>query len=100
MAKGTEETVVENLKREFFNYVYNIVLTEKFSTMIEFENKLVFNVRKDSNKAILKLLIENYFGEKVKKVNTYNDHKGKKKAIVTFAKEGVASEIASKMGVM
>jgi len=95
-----ETSILENLKKEFYNYVKGVVITEKYSRMIEFENKLVFRVIKDANKTLLKVIFENYFNQKIKKINIVNDHNNIKKAIVTFEKEGVASEIASDFGIM
>ena len=40
------------------------------------------------------------FKKKVKSVNTQNSITGKKKAIVTFAEEGVASDLSSTLGLV
>jgi ribosomal protein L23 len=68
--------------------------------MIEFENKLVFEVVRSASKPIIKLLIENELGKEVKSINTVNDINGKKKAIVTFKDEGAASDLSSELGMV
>ena len=44
--------------------------------------------------------IETEFGKKVKKINTVNSITGKKRAIITFVEEGVASDLASELGMV
>ena len=94
--KETQELLAE----KFYDSVYEVVLTEKYSRMIDLENKLVFVVAKNTTKAMLRVLFAAKFNAVIKKVNTVNDHTGKKKVIVTFEKKGFASELASKMGIM
>lgn len=100
MAELKEKETIEFLKEQFYNYVGEIVLTEKWSRLLELENKMVFKLRNNLNKTTLKALFEAEYNEEVKKINVVNDINGYKKVIVTFKKEGFASELASKLGVM
>ena len=45
-------------------------------------------------------MIENEFGKTVKSVNTVNAIDGKKRAIVTFKEDSVASDLASELGLV
>ena len=75
-------------------------LTEKSMSMVELENKLVFIVdRKFSKKDILDA-IETQFSVKVADLRTVVMTDGKKKAIATLTGDYVASDIASKLGMM
>ena len=77
-----------------------MIVTEKATRMIEFENKLTFEVARGISKPVIKLLIENELGKKVKRVNTVNDINGNKRAIVTFVGEGAASDLSSDLGLV
>ena len=61
-----------------FRMIERPYITEKVVLMKEQENKVVFKVRKDSNKVELKKAIEAIFNVKVEKVSTISV-KGKKK---------------------
>ena len=52
------------------------------------------------SKPVIKLLIENELGKKVKRVNTVNDINGNKRTIVTFVEEGAASGLSSDLGLV
>jgi large subunit ribosomal protein L23 len=95
-----DETFKKELSRQFYDVFRKVVVTEKATRMIEFENKLVFEVVREATKPIIKLLVENELGKTVKSVNTVNDINGKKKAIVTLKDEGAASELASELGLV
>lgn len=76
------------------SYAY---LTEKAVGLVEKENKLVFIVKRDSNKKEIKSAIEKAFDVKVDKVNT--QIKGsEKKAYVKLKPESKAIDIAVKLG--
>lgn len=73
--------------------------TEKSMRMIEGENKIVLIVDRKTTRREIKEGIEKEFKVKVNKVNMVVTTGGKKKAYVTI-KEGKASDIATKMGVL
>jgi ribosomal protein L23 len=98
--KNMEEAFKKELSKQFYDVVRSIVVSEKTTRQIEFENKMVFEVSKAATKPLLKLLIETEFGKKVKKINTVNSITGKKRAIITFVEEGVASDLASELGMV
>ena len=95
-----EETFKNELSKQFYDIIRKVVVTEKATRMIEFENKLVFEVERSVSKPVLKLLIENELGKKVKSINTVNGITGKKRAIVTFKDEGAASDLSSELGMV
>lgn len=105
MAKKTEEKTMEEvfkkeLNAQFYDIIKKVIVSEKATRLSEFENKLTFEIDKHATKPIIKLLIENEFGKKVKSVNTVNSINGKKHAFVTFKDEGVASDLSSELGLL
>lgn len=100
MADSTEAVFKKELSKQFYEIIRKVVVSEKTTRMIEFENKMVFEVNRAASKPIIKLLIENEFDKKVKKVNVVNGIQGEKRAIVTFEQEGVASDLASELGLV
>lgn len=100
MAADTEVAFKKEMSKQFYQIVRKVVVSEKTTRLIEFENKMVFEVDKAATKPIIKLLIETEFGKKVKKVNVVNSIQGEKRAIVTFKEEGVASDLASELGLV
>ena len=95
-----EDTFKKELSKQFYDVIRKVVVTEKATRMIEFENKLVFEVERSASKPVIKLLIENELGKKVKSINTVNSITGKKRAIVTFQDEGAASDLSSELGMV
>lgn len=100
MAKQVEEVFKKELSKQFYDIIRRVIVTEKTTRMIEFENKLVFEVAKNATKPIIKLLIETELKRDVKSVNMVNNITGKKRAIVTFKDESAASELASDLGLV
>jgi large subunit ribosomal protein L23 len=98
--KSMEEVFKKELSAQFYDVIKKVILSEKATRLAEFENKLVFEVERYASKPMVKLLIENEFGRKVKQVNTVNSARGKKQAIVTFKDEGVASDLSSELGLV
>ncbi len=76
------------------SYTY---LTEKAVGLVEKENKLVFIVKRDSDKKQIKDAIEKIFEVKVAKVNTQIEG-GDKKAYVKLKPEYKAIDVAVKLG--
>jgi large subunit ribosomal protein L23 len=74
--------------------------TEKGIRHMEGANKLTFVVDRKDSKLDIKKAIEEQFKVKVTKINTIIDLQGTKKAIVTFAPENPAIDVATKIGMM
>jgi large subunit ribosomal protein L23 len=74
--------------------------TEKAIRLMDSENKLVFIVDKKADKADIKKALEETYGVKVVKVNTFVTNKGEKKAYVKLADEFPAIDLATKLGMM
>lgn len=98
MAAQEEKVFQEELSKQFYDIVKSVIMSEKATRLAEFENKLTFEVVKEATKPLVKVLIENEYKKPVKSVNMINDHNGKKRAIVTFKEEGVASELSADIG--
>lgn len=96
--KQVDELFKAELSKQFYDVVKKVLVSEKATRLIEFENQMSFEVVRAASKPMIKLLIENEFGKAVKSVQTVNAINGKKKAIVTFKQEGAASDLASQMG--
>lgn len=64
-----KKTAVSTARAYHYDVIVSPVITEK-STMVSEQNKVVFNVRLDSNKESIKSAVEALFGVKVTKVNT------------------------------
>jgi len=75
-------------------------LAEKSMNMVELENKLVFMVSRKSTKSQIKEAVERGFNVKVLSVNVEITRKGAKKAYIKLAPENMASDIASRMGMI
>lgn len=98
--KTMEDLFKKELSTQFYDVFKRVLVSEKATRLIEFENKMTFEVERSASKPLIKLLIENEFSKPVKSVNTVNAIDGKKRAIVTFKEDGVASDLASKFGLV
>lgn len=100
----TEEKVLKPTLKSY-ECIIKPILTEKTTKLLEEENKVTLQVKKNSNKEEIKDAFQALFGVKVKKVNVMNvrakakrvgkysgTKPGYKKAIVTL-EEGQASEL-------
>ncbi len=76
------------------------LITEKAVDAIEKENKIAFVVARSATKKEIREEVEKKFKVKVDKVNTVNDLKGRKRAIVRINKKFKANDIAMKLGVI
>ncbi len=56
--------------KDVYKVIQKVVLTEKGARLSEEENKYIFNVRPDANKAEIKQAVEELFKVKVSTVNT------------------------------
>ncbi|MGD6852846.1 MAG: 50S ribosomal protein L23 [Candidatus Bathyarchaeia archaeon] len=82
---------------EIINYP---LMTESASIMVEKDNKLIFVVNKDADKADIKRAVETMYEVKVKKVNLLITPQGIKKAYVKLTPEYRASDVAIKLGIL
>ena len=98
--KVKEKDLKKELSRQFYEACEGIFTSEKATRAQEFDNKLTIVVKREVTKPLIKLLVENEFSKKVKKVNMVNSHDNKKRAIITFKDESAASDIATNMGVL
>ena len=83
-----------------FKVIKYVLMTEKAIQSIELENKLVFIVDSKSTKNSIKMAIEAAFKSEIHSVKVLNDQKGRKKAIIRFVEEGVAGDIAMRLGML
>jgi len=97
MAEKKEEKI---LSPDPWTVLLYPLLTEKSIGRIETENKLVFIVKRKSNKKQIKWATEKAFSVKVVDVKTLIDRKGRKKAWIQLAKEYPAAEIATRLGML
>jgi len=97
MAKKKEE---KTLLLDPWNVLLYPLLTEKAIGKIESENKLVFIVKRKSNKKEIKWAAEKAFNVKILDVKTLIDRKGRKKAWIKLSKEYPAAEIATRLGML
>ena len=67
--KRNKKVATSNARAYHYDVLVSPVITEK-STMVSEHNKVVFNVRLDSDKESIKSAVEALFNVKVKKVNT------------------------------
>ena len=75
------------------------IFSEKAVRLMETENKILFEVNRDSNKQQIKQEFEKMFGVKVEKVNT-SITKGRKIAYIKLRPPAKASDLASKLGMI
>ena len=75
------------------------LMTESSFNIIETENKLVFIVRRNANKKMIKWAVEKLFDVKVEKVNTLIQKDGAKKAFVKLTPDHIAGDIATNLGI-
>lgn len=87
-------------KTDEFSIVKYPLTTEKSVRYMEQENKLTFIVAKNANKNEIKNAVEKMFKVKVVNVNTTILNNGKKKAYVKLAKENMARDVITQMGLM
>ena len=83
-----------------YKIIKHPLATEKAIRLMEAENKLIFVVDTSATKPQIKKAIEEMFKAKVTNVNTMNTMHGHKRAIITFAKESPAIDIATTLGLM
>ena len=76
------------------------LLTEKAIAGIERNNRMIFIVDRRARKPEIKWAIEKSLGVKVVGINTQIDQKGRKKAYVKLSKEFLATDIATKFGML
>ncbi len=75
------------------------IVTEKAVMMIEAQNVLTFETRKEKTKREIKKELEDLFGIKIEKIRTLVK-KNKKYAYVKLKKEFPAIDVATKLGLI
>jgi large subunit ribosomal protein L23 len=75
-------------------------ITEKVTGMIDSNNTLEFLVNIRSTKPEIKKALEELYDVEILSVRTMITSRGKKKAIVTLAKDGTANELATRLGLL
>ncbi len=98
--KQKKEAKEKLMPAEVWNIISHSLLTEKSIGFVESQNKLVFIVRRSSNKNSIKWAVEKAFEVKVDEVKTLIDQKGRKKAFVKLDKNFNAGEIATRLGML
>jgi large subunit ribosomal protein L23 len=88
------------LPRDPWEILQYPLLTEKALAKVETENKLVFIVRRNSNKRSIRWAVEKALEVKVDNVHTLIDMDGRKKAIIKLKPEFKAGDIATRFGML
>ncbi|MDD1776399.1 MAG: 50S ribosomal protein L23 [Candidatus Methanomethylicus sp.] len=76
------------------------VSSESALERVERENKITFIVNPNANKKEIKHAVEKLYSVKVKSVNTLITASAEKKATVVLEKEFLATELATKIGLL
>lgn len=101
-SKGSKEKkfAPKKMNKDPFDILNYVLMTEKSVQLIESQNKLVFVINKKFSKKDVKDAAENAFQTKVNSVRVLHDQKGRKKAFIKFDKEGIAGDIAIRLGII
>ncbi|XP_057527031.1 50S ribosomal protein L23, chloroplastic-like isoform X2 [Amaranthus tricolor] len=101
-AKSSKKNKKEKYPRRILD-VYQIlqvpIITEAAIKNIADENSLLFTVDVRADKKMIREAVNNFFGVKVRKVNTLIRPDGTKKAYVMLNREYNASDLAKKIGI-
>lgn len=90
----------KDTKPEAFETLLYPLLSEKSISFVESQNKLVFVVRRSSEKQQIKWAVEKALDVKIDSVNTIIDRDGRKKAIVKLNEKFKAIDIATRFGML
>ena len=88
------------MTKDYYGVIRYPLTTEKSVRIREQENKLIFVVDKYASKQDIKHSIEKMFNVKVLDVNVTILNDGRKKAYVKLAKENIARDVITQMGLM
>lgn len=88
------------MTKDYYSVIRYPLTTEKSVRMREQENKIIFVVDKDASKKDVKNAVEKMFKVKVVNVNVSILNDGRKKAYVKLAKENIARDVITQMGLM
>jgi ribosomal protein L23 len=80
--------------------IKGVVRTEKAVNMASFRKTMAFVVINTANKPEIKKEVEKMLGKKVAHIRTQINHKGKKIAYVTFAKDVDVEELAASLNLV
>ena len=82
---------------------YSIIIkphvTEKTMNLIDLNNEITFVVNRKANKSHIKRAFEEFYEEKVAKINTHITQKDIKVAYIKLVEEEMAEELAVRIGV-
>jgi len=95
-----ERKVAIDKNMDPFETIHFVMMTEKCVRLIESQNKLVFVVRRESDKKQIRKAVENAFQTPVSGITTMIDQKGRKRAFVRFSQAGIAGDIAIRLGII
>jgi large subunit ribosomal protein L23 len=100
--KAAKATKVEQTVTNYdpWNVLLYPSMSEKSIRLIEAENKIAFIVRQNATKAEIKRAFENAFTVKVAQITTVIDQDAHKKAFIRLSKEFLASDIATRLGII
>ena len=76
------------------------LMTERSVNMIEYENKLVFIVKRTATKHMIAKAVKELYEVEADTVNTLITKKGEKKAFVKLKEEYDASDVAIRLGIL
>ena len=102
MVKSTEygdRIVSKETEDNIHSIILRPYITEKTFNLIEKENKLTFIVADSASKKDVNEAIKTMYEGNVKEVNIFRTIQGKK-AIVKFAKDDEARQLATKLGLV
>lgn len=102
MVKSTEygeRTMSEKIDDNIHSIILRPYITEKTFNLIEKENKLTFIVADRASKKDVSEAIETMYEGNVKEVNIFRTIQGKK-AIIRFAKDDEARQLATRLGLV
>lgn len=95
--RKTEKNSADTGPWEILKYPH---LAEKSMNMVELENKLVFIVDRKADKKQIRKAIEKEFDVEAESVNVEITRKGQKKAYIKLNPKYLASDIASRLGMV
>ena len=99
-ARHVSQGVAKNLESMKTSIILQPVTTEKAMKKMEDEHTMVFNVKTEANKRLIKEAFQKIHGVKVRSVNTLITPLGKKKAYIRLSQEDDPLNLANKIGII
>jgi len=75
-------------------------VTEKVTAMIDSENSLEFLVDMKATKKDIKKALQEFYDVEIASVRTMITPRGNKKAVVKMSRDGMANELATRLGLL